>query len=139
MVNALDYFSEQAYNEAVDAEREETMGDGYRNESQRLFAHSSNTIPYRDESAKIDALAAAGKFVVYRIVEVCCPHTDALIRVEERISSIHDTYVAASDAAHGPDGDFDDMTGIRMPQAEVTPEPRSVVDVAEGETWDIPF
>lgn len=119
MINALDFTSEEAYNEAFAEFESEMMGDGYRNEFQRSYANSRNTIPNRDESSKIDVLVAEGKFVVYRLVEISCPITDGMIRVEQRVSSIHDTYVAASEAAHGSNGEFDDMTGIAMAQQPV--------------------
>jgi len=142
MVNALDFIDEASYNEAVAEEYDEIFGDGYRNEFQRSFAHAQQLIPSKDESAKIDALVAQGRFVAYSLVEVCCPFTDALIRVEHRIHSVHDTYAEANDACQF-NGEFMDGMGIMMarePEPEVYgSQPVSVLDVAEGDPYDIPF
>lgn len=142
MVNAIDFVSEEAYNEAVAAEREEACGDGYgSNELARSFAHAKSLVPSRDQSAKIDALVAEGKYVTFCEVEINCPFTDALIRVEQHIHSIHDTYQAANDACHDQTGEFMDGMGVAMARQPEPPyqAPVSVLDVADGDPYDIPF
>lgn len=79
MVDALNFTDEAAYYEAVREEEEELFGDGYRNESQRVLAHSRATAEYPRQQAKIDALVAQGRFVIANHYPVFCPSTDAII------------------------------------------------------------
>ena len=106
MISALNFTSEEAYYEALDEE----MGDGYSNESQRAFAHSRNTIEIRNDRNKINALVAAGRFVVANHYPAFCPHTDAILGEATVIVSDHATREEANAAfdllAADADSDF---------------------------------
>lgn len=71
----------------------------YRNEFAAAYDQSrrETRIPRQDD--EINALIAAGKFVVVEQHEVCCRHTDAILGVTNTIVSVHDTEAEAVAAA----------------------------------------
>jgi len=54
---------------------------GYKNEFQAAYELSCLTTPRNDDRAKIEELAALGRYVVYTTHEHCCQFTDAIIYV----------------------------------------------------------
>jgi hypothetical protein len=65
-------------------------------ELQNSYARSRMELgPFINETARIRELRLAGKFVVVKEHEVCCPRTDAFICMEIIIDSIHDTLGSA--------------------------------------------
>jgi len=114
----------------------EAENDGYRNELQRAFAHSSATTPRRSERKKAAELVAAGKFVVLHCWAVYCRSTDAILGEESKIVSVGDTY---EDAA-GPvlnelarDNNDDSFYTV------LSPVPATVAAPAPATTDECPF
>jgi hypothetical protein len=67
----------------------------YSNEFEAAYDKARQEYDPADELDKIVAHIEAGKFVVVIEVEACCPYTDALLGVERRVGSVHDTKDAA--------------------------------------------
>jgi hypothetical protein len=71
----------------------------FGSEFEAAYALSARETHIERQDAEIDALTAAGKFVVVEQHEVCCRFTDALLGVTRTIVSVHDTEAAALAAA----------------------------------------
>jgi hypothetical protein len=135
MVNALDFLDSESYFEAVrEQEEDQYNGSSYTNELQQVFEQSRRKADLRSDTERIKALTAQGKFVLFSECEICCPSTDALIGVINRVVSVHDTEEAAWEAA----GEDTQGYGVASPYI-----PKEVIfgsEEANNESFDeIPF
>lgn len=92
-------------------EHYEHVAGSFRSEHEAAYALSRRETKIARQDGEINALTAAGKFVVVESHEVCCRHTDAILGVTNTIVSIHDTEAEALAAA----GNVEEY-GIARPQ-----------------------
>jgi hypothetical protein len=115
----------------------EEMNYGWESEDNRLFALSRMELE-ADDSGKINALVAAGRFVVVRVYPVFCQHTDAFLADRQQLISQHSSRAAAESRAarvrdaEGP-GDWE---GIEVLPSNFVREPVILSPLADDE---IPF
>jgi hypothetical protein len=106
---------------------------GCGSELENAYALSQIERPRRNDQAKIDALVAQGRFVVFTSTAVYCPRTDALMGCETLLVSDHATRKEADEAAEAQGESCEDfMVGIAGPAA-----PEAVEALFEGD--EIPF
>lgn len=107
---------------------------GCATEFQNALAWSQITVSRRNDQAKIDALVAQGRFVVFTSTAVYCPHTDALMGSETILVSDHASRQEADEAADAlGESDGDRMIGISGPRPHV-----ALVETLFGDD-EIPF
>jgi hypothetical protein len=110
------------------------LDGSYSNEFEAAFDLSRMEYDPADELDLILGHVEAGKYVVVFQHEACCPFTDALLGVEHRVGSVHDTRAEAEAAC----GEEDDALYIMGPD-DRTPDEQAMDAKLDIPDEDIPF